>query len=81
MVVLANMPSFRFFVPWFRCLYPRSSFWYRRSVLCTLVPVLGVQGTSAKTRLLEATLVRTPETHLETHLDIIILSFVACGGC
>ena len=49
-------------------------FYYRHSVFCTLVPVLGtvvpfvdprpgfgVQGTSAKTTLLETTLLRTPK--------------------
>ena len=45
-----------FFVPSCRFLCPCSGFWCRRSVFCILVPVLGVQGTSAKTTLLETTL-------------------------
>ena len=40
-VVLANVPLCRFFAPSLRFLYPRSGFWCRRSVFCTLVPVLG----------------------------------------
>ena len=35
----------------FRFLCPYSGIWYRRSFLCTLISVLGVQGTSAKTAL------------------------------
>ena len=50
-----------FFVPSFR-------FWYRRSVFCTLVPVLGIQGTSART-----TLLRTPQKSID-------LSMVLFGG-
>ena len=48
-------------------MYPRFGFWYRLilgvcgSVLCTLVPVFGVQRTSAKTTLLETTLLQTPD--------------------
>ena len=45
-----------------------SIFGARRSVFCTLVPVLGVQETSAKTTLLEATPLRTPK-HLQL-LDV-----------
>ena len=56
---------------------PCSGFWYPRSVFCilvpvfgtvvpfffgTLVPVLGVQGTSDKTTLLETNLLQTPNT-------------------
>ena len=51
------------FVPSFLFLCPRSGSRYRRSIFCTLVPVLGVQGTSAKTTLLETTLsCETPAT-------------------
>ena len=42
-----NVPSFRFLVPGNILIYPYSGFWY--------------QGTSAKTTLLETTLLRTPE--------------------
>ena len=46
-------------VPFFE---PSFGFWeIRSSVFCTLVPVLGVQGTSAKTTLLETTLLLTPD--------------------
>ena len=61
-VVLANVPSFRFFVLSFRVLYPRSGFGV--PLCCCFVPslrVLGVQGTSTKTTLLETTLLRAPE--------------------
>ena len=46
-----------------------SGFWYCRFVFCPLVPVFlgGVQGTSAKTTLLE-TLMRTPGLHLRQSL-------------
>ena len=39
-------------------MYLRSVFGVCRSFFCTLVPVLGVQGTSAKTTLLETILLR-----------------------
>ena len=47
-------------------MYPRSSFGVRRSFFCTLVPVSGVQGTSAKTTFLETTPLWTPE-----HRDVL----------
>ena len=50
-------PRSGFFVPSFRFLYPRPGFWYRRCFFCALVPVLGVQGTSAITTVFETTLV------------------------
>ena len=39
--VLANVPSFRFFVPGNICMYPRSGFWYRGTSEYTLLPVCG----------------------------------------
>ena len=61
-LVLANVTPFGFLYLRSTCCTPepRPGFWYRRSFFCTLAPVLGVQGTSAKTTLLETTLLRTP---------------------
>ena len=41
-------------------MYPRFSFWYWETSERTFVPVFGTGGTSAKTTLLETTLLRTP---------------------
>ena len=51
---MAKVPSFRFFITSFHFFYPRSRLLGSRNTgFCTVVPVLGVQGTSAKTTLLE----------------------------
>ena len=46
-------------------MYPRSGFGARGTSECTLVPVFGTGGTSAKTTLLETTLLQTPEIPFE----------------
>ena len=48
---------------WFWRMYPHSGFWNSCSVFCTPVPLLGVEGTSAKT---ETTLVRTPDVDIDS---------------
>ena len=61
-VVLANVPSFRFLGSVVLLFVPSFQFW--GSVVLFFVlsfQYMGVQGTSAKTTLLETTLLRTPE--------------------
>ena len=70
-VVLVNVPSFRFFVPLFIFLYPRSGF--GGPGFCALVPVFWGPGTSAKTISLETTLLRSPG-------EGIISLMICCRG-
>ena len=60
-VVLANVPSFRFLVPGNIRMYPRSGFWCRGNIRTFPRSGFGYRGTSAKTTLLETTLLRTPK--------------------
>ena len=66
-LVFFKIWALRVFVPSFRFCTLVPVLGVRRPVVCVLLPVFGIQQTSAKTTLLETTLLRTTELSLPNH--------------